>query len=401
MKPSHQLALAVTWLLLSGCTTPYKTPEMAGTEGTQHFLGLADGLQSDRPLDVLLIHGMCTHGKVWANDAAARIYRALGGGPSEVELASTKVIGTAVELHQQTLSTRHGALRVNAIVWSPLTTPFKKQLCYDQSNRAAYCGPNEAPKPYPYRRAKLNQLLKDTILNDCLSDAMAYQGRSQQAISRQIQMAVVQALGTSGGMSSPTTMPLMTKQLELANAQGVPLVLISESLGSKVIFDALLELMKNTNGDVKRASEQAFDRVSQIFMVANQLPILALADQSIDADQVGATAATPKSALGQLLDERALRRAAAQPKSEPKVWSPPPMPTVVAFTDPNDLLSYSLTSSPHRQQEGYPVVDVIVSNAPSILGLVEMPDAAHTGYLENSAVKRLISCGNPTSSKCQ
>jgi hypothetical protein len=60
-----------------------------------------------------------------------------------------------------------------------------------------------------------------------------------------------------------------------------------------------------------------------------------------------------------------------------------------------------LTSSPHRQREGYPVVDVIVSNAPSILGLVEMPDAAHTRYLENSAVKRLIACGNPTSSKCQ
>lgn len=401
MNASLQLAVALMWLLLSGCTTPYQTPLIAGTEGNQNFRGLADSLHADRPLDVLLIHGMCTHDEVWANEAAARIYSAIGEDPSKVELVSTKVIGTSVELHQQTLSTSRGSLRVNAIVWSPLTTPLKKQLCYDQSNRAAYCGPSEAPKPYPYRRAKLNQVLKDSILNDCLSDAMAYQGRSKTAISSQIQISIVQALGTSGGMSSPATTPLMTKQLELANAQGVPLVLISESLGSKIIFDALFALTQSSNSSVKRTGEQIFDRVSQIFMLANQLPILALADQSIPTSQVGAAAETPKSTLGLLLEQSALRRAAPQPGVTPEVWTPTPIPTVVAFTDPNDVLSYSLTSSPHRQQEGYSAVDVIVSNAPSILGLVEMPDAAHTGYKENDEVMRLIACGNPTSSKCQ
>ena len=38
------------------------------------------------------------------------------------------------------------------------------------------------------------------------------------------------------------------------------------------------------------------------------------------------------------------------------------LPQVVAFTDPNDLLSFILSTSPHGAAAGYPVVYVIVSN---------------------------------------
>ena len=78
----------------------------------------------------------------------------------------------------------------------------------------------------------------------------------------------------------------------------------------------------------------------------------------------------------------------------------PTIPSVVAFSDPNDLLSYPLARSPHRSKQDYPVIDVIASNAPTILGLVEMPTTAHLGYGNNGAVKKIIACGHPESKRC-
>ena len=71
---------------------------------------------------------------------------------------------------------------------------------------------------------------------------------------------------------------------------------------------------------------------------------------------------------------------------------------VIAFTDPNDLLSYILVPSPWAKS--YDVVDVVVSNTSTYFGLVEMPTTAHLGYRENTTVRKLVACGNPTSAKC-
>ncbi len=56
--------------------------------------------------------------------------------------------------------------------------------------------------------------------------------------------------------------------------------------------------------------------------------------------------------------------------------------TLVAFTDPNDLLSYTLDESKYAQ-DGITVYNVLVSNAPTWLGLLERPDTAHLAYLSN------------------
>lgn len=64
---------------------------------------------------------------------------------------------------------------------------------------------------------------------------------------------------------------------------------------------------------------------------------------------------------------------------------------MVAFTDPNDLLSYALHE--WAPLAPFPLADVIVSNEPTLFGYVERPDTAHTGYRDNRAVMRLIACG--------
>lgn len=74
--------------------------------------------------------------------------------------------------------------------------------------------------------------------------------------------------------------------------------------------------------------------------------------------------------------------------------------TLVAFTDPNDLLSYTLQPEKYAR-EGIAVYNILVSNAPTYVGLLERPDYAHLDYLTNPDVGHLIACGQPTSALCK
>jgi hypothetical protein len=129
-------------------------------------------------------------------------------------------------------------VRANAIRWSPLTTPLKPQLCYDQTNRSPTCSAAEAEKTFPYPRAAINRVLKDQIMDDCLSDAVIYQGKARDEISAQVQKAIVQASATSGGNIRVEDILSASSAVPTA----IPLVFITDSLGSKVTFDAIWKL---------------------------------------------------------------------------------------------------------------------------------------------------------------
>jgi hypothetical protein len=121
-----------------------------------------------------------------------------------------------------------------------------------------------------------------------------------------------------------------------------------------------------------------------LMMAANQIPLLSLAEQMPGGS---ATAAPAADSLQQLLRQRRTLAVA------------PPL-TLVAFTDPNDLLSYTLAPERYVAQ-GVTVYNIVVSNAPTYLGLLERPDLAHLDYLSNPDVGRLIVCGHPTSKLCK
>lgn len=371
---------------LTACTTPYKDPVFASSSERTCFDGIADRLAPDKTLDVLLVHGMCTHDAAWAHGAVESLYASLGGGPDKVDLQPQPVVDSPVMLYQQTLQTQRGTFRANAIVWSALTTPLKQQLCYDQTHRSAYCTGDEAKKPYPYVRATLNRELKDGILNDCLSDAMIYQGKARDEINQHMQRAVLQALAPPDGTAPTADLRSLARKLA-AQPSAAPLVVVSESLGSKVIFDAIFKLAQHGDASVQQAARTTFDRITHIYMGANQLPILALADQHLDGTValLRDRSAYPVDPIAELMNQRRLR---SLDKSKTM------LPAVIAFTDPNDLLSYVLVPSEHRKRQGYDVIDAVASNAPTYLGYVERPDTAHLGYRTNEHVKRLIAHGN-------
>jgi hypothetical protein len=78
-------------------------------------------------------------------------------------------------------------------------------------------------------------------------------------------------------------------------------------------------------------------------------------------------------------------------KDEPQ----PPKLTLVAFTDPNDLLSYRLRpDDPTVIGTGTKVVNVITSNDSTYFGQVENPLTAHEGYNKNPDALRVLFGGS-------
>lgn len=384
---NRPLLPGVCMFFLTACSTPYMTPAFDARPGTpREFPGAADLLRKEGALDVLLVHGMCTHDAEWASGAARDLYANMGGDPAQVKLQPATVGKTGIILFQQTLPLPAGALRLNALLWSPLTTPLKGELCYDQSSKSALCPAAEAAKPYPYDRARFNQMTKDSLINDCLSDAMIYQGKPRIDINERMQAAILHAVNTTGGRP--------VAEDEFGPQNKIPVMVVTDSVGSKITFDAIYKLATGPGKGKEKAGIALFNRTTLVFMRANQMPILALADKRLDgtASPERIDAGFPTDPIQALIQRRNADPGGARSRS---------VPTVVAFSDPNDLLSYPLARSPFAAAAGYPIVDVIVSNDKSYLGLFELPDTAHLDYAKTGAVLRLIACGNPRSSACK
>lgn len=360
------IGLAVTLLLLlGGCTTPYSPPVVV--KGAPDFQGIVDQLDPAAPLDVVLVHGMCTKTKKWADAAMDEILQAIDSNikSSRQEPSVAKAIeAPKIEVFQREAATARGTVRFTALVWSGLTQPLKDQLKFDLTGTPTDCATADECKP---QRAKLNAIVKDELLNDCLADALAYEGASRPFIRR----AMVSALSQVLAEGNP----------------GRPLVLVSDSLGSKIVFDALADMLDRSSlASIQAVGKSGASRMGLVFMNANQLPILGLSDQDVSqlpSDRTDLKAA-PTEPLQRYLSARRQQGLSAL--------------TVVAFTDPNDLLSYRLLPSRYAGEDVL-IADVLVSNSSTFLGLVQLPTTAHTGYTSNPGVARFIACGREKTGK--
>jgi len=353
--------------LLAGCSMPYHPPKFVEPEA--RFPGLIDFVAGagKKQADVLLVHGMCTHDATWATDSVATLAAQLA---ANVTAPATRSSSSGIVVIPATIDTPQGKLFVKSLIWSPLTTPIKQQLCYDQTGKSAIC--TGAP-PFPATRASINAQVKDLLLDDCLPDALIYQGTARQEIQQRMRAAILSA--TAG--ADPNA----------------PLVVISESLGSKILFDTLLAMIDERTTPAALAAQRDLARMAYLIMAANQIPLLQTAEQALPPETGLAMQAVPPDSLVRLLE---LRRGQTKDNRRAAIGEL----TLIAFTDPNDLLSYTLPPERYRAQ-GAVVHNVLVSNARTYFGWFENPLQAHLGYLANPDVGSLISCGVPRSGLCK
>jgi hypothetical protein len=363
------LPLLLPSFLLAGCTTPYRPPVQVA--GGASFTGLDAIIRESagNPVDVILVHGMCTKTDAWAHSAVDAIMGAIEPGyVSKPGTQPPPSAADAIHIVHRDEVVRGVPVRFSGLIWSPLTAGLKHQLDFDRTGTATDCAVSGECRP---KRARFNGMLKDGLLNDCLSDALIYQGDSRERIRQKM----IDALDAS-----------------FARQGSGPLILVTESLGSKITFDALNAMLEGRAAAAQvQAARLATSRLVQVFMIANQLPILGLADQ-VAGDQQTASLVPAADPL-----ERFLTLRQAFPRSAERRFSEL---TVVALTDPNDLLSYRLLPSRYASAVVH-VADVLVSNPPTYLGLLANPATAHTTYFSNPDVGVVLACGSFDRAHCK
>jgi hypothetical protein len=392
----RKIAILFAMIAITACSTPYNKPKIVDAQ--ERILGIGDVLaRTDKGVDVILIHGMCSHGKEWVAETNTNLAHFLGSNKKfeENNLPKPNDIEGQTQVYHLTIDVNGKELRTHSIVWSPATAPAKRKLCYDQKEKSDIC-----PSPssdYPYKRARLNSKFKDILLNDCISDALIYAGDLREHIQNQIKQALLLSLGNGDAQKSFALDFLVTE----AKQKKEPLFFISESLGSKVLFDTL-RVMKNEGEAMAMVVDRTLGRTMQVFMWANQIPLLSLAlgdtGSSVFKSEHDNIFDDPLDAIGKEY-KAVINRQSFLPPS--LLDEQPDALHVVAFTDPNDLLSYPLRESTQDEKKDYKFTDVIVSNANTWFWLIENPYKAHTGYEDNLDIHRIIACGYPEWPKCE
>ena len=424
---------ATVALALAACSQPYDPPSVfdenfstasgASTEApSQGFAGLDDLAQmgtpaggASLPTRVLWTHGMCTPSDgtqpgspyTWWQVRTRDLLAAYPGASQAGEPAITELSAGGSQLVKETLNVPArvaGASRTMELWffdWSPLTRPFKPRVI----------GDIEAGKgnPYTYDRATLNRDLKQGLIKDCFTDVVVYLGRNGDRIRSDAQIAVCDLLDGS-----------FDRATGCASASGARFTaLVSESLGSTILFDAFRSLRLDYVAERKNAVGRLMANAPRLNAIARKLkgpppkpnPAVnaynaTMASAHAAMGQAQTNAAAISVAMGSLTNFYMLANqlpllnfsgasnlpldefvTSAMEKRKPGEGAA--ALTVVAFVDPNDLLSFRLVPKTDRGR----VINFVVSNADTYLGYAELPTSAHCDYIKNGYVMHAIVFG--------
>jgi len=260
------------------------------------------------------------------------------------------------------------------LTWSEITAKEKEVLAYDNSGE------------YSFRRAEFNDLMK-RFSNDTGPDPIIYLGKSREDILKSFTQAFCWM--TYGDWSElPESGSNSCRLPDISAIINDHYALVSHSLGSRITIDgvqriaSILEDQANS-GDMYRfnISREIKNKVIPIYMLSNQLPMLQLGRK---LPEVSGQYASYCTAAGVNHEERMLNKT-----------------PVIAFSDPNDLLSYALPVSfvekylDSRLCISVTNVNINVAHVFDVFGLgtVANPMEAHIGYDTDDRVIALIAKG--------
>lgn len=360
------ILLSLIIFSLFGCSTTIVESNSNGFPGIHPALGHETPTDTTKDVDVVIVHGMCAKNIEWFNDHVYELSEQIAG--SKVLTVSKKnseiVTGKGIQVHEATILTGAGALNLYGIIYSDSTSQQKIEL-----EKANVSG----------TRAWLNKKLKARGMNDCLADVTVYNGPGGKAIRTMIRDVFSQ---------------IQDKRVEENRSEG-RFVLLSESLGSKVVRDVLLCDLDNENVILSKGLK-LLANANVFIMYANQIPFLDLSsDKSCNIESVtnsllslGAGLDTLQfngdfSDILQLLNNSDVIGALGFTKKHLR-------PHWVAYSDPNDILSYKLDLEKYPD---YLVTNVTVKNATNWFGIFANPSRAHNGYRSNAEVKKMVLMG--------
>ena len=241
-------------------------------------------------------------------------------------------------------------------------------------------------------RRKYNRRLKDEIVNYGISDAVMYLGPVGEIIREAVRGGICAAALDAGGVDFARqgidVAYDLACELEFnTTVEANQFAFVSESLGSKIVYDLLHDALT----DGRDGPLDTLVQGAELYMLANQLPLLFLSDLAREAE----------------------------PERSPAAVAAERRPRIVAISEPNDLLTYELLpfleqlwkrsehvdargfEDPAVREEiarrlGFDVVDLRVEFADPLVPLVEGlvdPLQAHKEHAGEPEILRLLLCG--------
>jgi len=353
------------------------------------FEGLKPTLyQQQGKTKVLMVHGVGDHLPGYATEFAEKLAKELdlsvmSKQHKNIKLISpkdkTKNLGN-LRIQRFLDKSKTKELLFYELTWSEITAKYKEILAYDNSGE------------YSFRRTKINDMMKK-FSNDTGPDPIIYLGESRgDILNAFIQSFCWMASGEWGDLPN-SSLPVACWSKNLSSIKSLlsdHYAIVSHSLGSRITIDGLekiAEILGNKDKQQKISKKQKIIALAlqhkslPLYMMSNQLPML----------QLGLN----------LPEINGKRQAYCQPEGEfytQRILSKTP---IIAFSDPNDLLSYAI---PLQFAEKYldsrlcfevTNVNINVAKVFDIFGLgkVANPLDAHIGYDTDDRVIGLIAKG--------
>lgn len=406
----HSAAIAMM-LLLSGCTgisrgvaeavlnnndTVEVDNRLCEVEGPG-FPGLAASLQRQsgygsvleanraRPrLKVLMVHGIGTHaagysGPMWEHLSIALDLPIRAPRPKKIHLVHKDFPGEVLgemTIHRFVSEDREKEMIFSELLWSPISDPAKASIAFDRSSQ------------YTEKRAALNDSIK-SFINDKSPDPIIFSGVHQEKILASVGTALCWSLTHDW-----EDLPLETREEcngEFADAMKITArddyAIITHSLGSRIALDALQRIVDQrenlaVSSEARQVMDILQDKKFSLFMLANQLPLLEVGQ---NPQEITGQQAAYCQADGEHYEQRLFGQT-----------------EIVAFSDPNDILSYPITPEfvdTYMESRICPSVTNVtlnVAHVQSALGIVEFadPSTAHSGYDKDARVVALMVAGD-------
>lgn len=336
---------------------------------------------------ILMVHGINRHEPGYSSRFQKKLYDELGLDIADVQVKTIALDDKDIawakgEKHEM------GSLRITRhtdrerkrevifyeLTWSPITDGQKQTLAADSDN-------NEG-----LTRANLNNSLK-SFMNATVPDLLIYNGNGYSKITTAVAQSVCWMFATDwqhlpkDGQHACDTWPQST----FADLAADDHFFITHSLGSRITIDTV-QNFANLNDKQAMPMHNVVTRILHdknftVFMMANQLPLLQMGRNPPEVagqnDQYCAPAALKAG-------KRLLKRM-----------------NIVAFSDPNDILSYPVPLDFAAQEIDSRIcpsitnISLNVADQKNLFDTVSFanPLTAHSGYMEDDRVISLIARG--------
>jgi hypothetical protein len=393
--------------MLSACAA-LPTPVLLDEDGFEGMTALVnDPSAPDRPLHVLIVHGMGTPAPYnfegFIKSLADRFRLAQIAPPAtEPQLPGCYPAAPAREalIHPAALvipikgvpaeasarlytydfgpgGNRPEKLRVSYLFWAPLTESIKCELAAKEKDA----------KDAPPGQAFAN-FAKDFI-DDKLADVVLYGGTYRESAMRpSLQAGLCYVVG---GKPLPGGTCHHGEYSERT-------VIITHSLGGYMMMDAIDDELRRekTGAHAESAARTLLKNTQFIFMMANQLALLDLT--TLDGYPRRLGGGRTEADVAQHFASRWGAIRLRSPVRPPEAGAQTTARQIVAFSDPNDILSWRLKrydlKLPPSEWGSVKLTNVYLSNNEFSVPLIfSDPTTAHTGYFENEAVMDMLVCG--------